>query len=297
MAVAIPLVALIAAEVGGVAITAGMVAGAAVAFAGAAMENKDLQTAGAVISLGSGLLSGAATEAGSQAAGEAAADATAQSATSEMAQGTVAGTDPTASTGLAGAQTAAEAAPEITPVAADAAAAQPLAGAQANLAGQPTTESIAPSLAGEMPNSLSPAQSNLAGGGLINSQMNDSAAMASLSGEQMGPPKSAMMSGGGGGLIDSIIGWGKSNPLLASTAVNVGGKFIEKGFSKDPNQERLKFEREKQGVELQLLREQLARKNAMPGTMPFTFNKDANLFPNGTVGVPRPVGMINGNMG
>ncbi len=289
MAVAIPIIALVGAEIAGVAITGAMIAGAVVAAAGAAMENKDVAIAGSVISLGAGLLSGAATAGAEAGASTAAAEAAAPSATETMTTATLAGQDAAAvGSGLS-------TAPVSEGVQTFGAPAQ----AAIEQSALPGTAEAAMSTVAQ-----APAEQALSSG-MINSQIpaelsgaappgSDAASWQSMlgdynTGQFQGPPSD--VAGKSGGLIDGLMSWGKQNPMLASTALNMGGRFVEKGFSKDPNQERLKYLREKDAMELELLQQKLARQNNIPG-IPFRLNQQANLYPGGQMNMPR-IGMIN----
>jgi len=296
MAVAIPILMLVGAEVAGVAVTGAMIAGAVVATAGAAMDNKDVALAGSVISLGSGLLSGAATAGAEAGTSATVADAAAPTTTEAMTTSTLSGKDPTAATGLATAPTN-EGVQTFGVSAKDQVAQSPLPGGVD--AAQPAT--VADSV-GSQPL----AEQSLAGKGMIDSQIpaelsggapagSDAAQWQDRlgdynTGQFQGPPSTAAGKPSGG-LIDGLMEWGKGNPLLASTALNMGGRFVEKGFTKDPNQERLKYLREKDAMELELLQQKLARQNNIPG-IPFRLNQQTNLYPGGQMNMPR-VGMIN----
>lgn len=74
------------------------------------------------------------------------------------------------------------------------------------------------------------------------------------------------------GLIERIMNWGQKHPLLAYGAMQTVGGALEKGFSKDPAEER-------NAMELQALQEKIARANAIPGSLGVRPNLQANLYP------------------
>lgn len=268
MAFAIPFVAAVAAGAGAVTLA---LTGAAAALGaiGALSGNKTLTKIGSFLGIASGIvgLAGAAGSAGSAIAG---AGETAAGMSSEIGSAMAAAGD--AGTSIAN-QVAGALGGGIT---ADAGAmlsqaSDPLVGAAR--AGETT------GIIGER---MVDRTMGLVGGAEqpwgVNPRVSIGEMMAAAADSGEGP--SPIITGGARaqspGLVERVMGWAEKNPLLTNTMIGAAGRFIERGFARDPNAERVELERRRQEIELELLRERLARANNMASvTIPFRANLSA----------------------